>query len=588
MKRWKQGAVAVALAGCMIFFLSACNGNNGNGDGGIIETGTPIPGGIGGDVLSIKQGFTEQEQQDFWFTAQGTEFIPYAWLLALEQADTTDLFRSTDNINRIGYIPLDSTRWNPDGLPLGWTKGTNPITKRDWMGFTCAACHTGTFTYEGTRWIVEGGPTTADFGAYITGLIAAMTATHTDDAKFARFADAVLASNPDEGPADTLRAALTKYTNTLTARNSYNIPTAADGPAGFGRLDAAGTIFNQVMSWDLGVPENRWDTDAPVAYPALWDGPQSDLVQWNSSVNNAGLGPAIRNLAEVLGVYLTFDYERENVGTEANPIYGLGYESSSQLGDQGDLEHWLKAMTSPMWLDALPAIDSAKASRGEVSYNTYCVSCHAVLTNTTDPDRRLRMGQELFQIKVADVGTDSLYMHNFTWRLKVRPTLTGKLAGKKLIPILEDTTAKNVLPDTLMGGSDLVVNAAVGIMMRNPSQAIQNAIRSFNIKTVRAKWDSVAYRARPLNGMWATAPFLHNGSVLNYWEMLQPDSLRLKMFNVGSHEFDPVNVGYLNAGSYAFDTSKKGNSNMGHSGDRYGTSLTDEQKRDLIEFLKTL
>ena len=181
MKRWKQGAVAVALAGCMIFFLSACSGN-------VITTGTPVPGGIGaGPVLSIEQGFTEKQQQRFWFTTQGTEFIPYDWLLALEQANSNDLFRSTDNINRLGYIPLEPTKWNPDGLPLGWVKGTNRVTKRDWMGFTCAACHTGTFTYEGTRWIVEGGPTMADFGIYITDLIAAMTATHTDDAKFTRF-----------------------------------------------------------------------------------------------------------------------------------------------------------------------------------------------------------------------------------------------------------------------------------------------------------------------------------------------------------------------------------------------------------------
>ena len=52
-------------------------------------------------------------------------------------------------------------------------------------------------------------------------------------------------------------------------------------------------------------------------------------------------------------------------------------------------------------------------------------------------------------------------------------------------------------------------------MMRNPSQAILAAIRGFNFKEDSAVWDPEAYRARPLNGLWATAPFLHNGSVLN-------------------------------------------------------------------------
>ena len=581
MQYWKRYAMFVAQAGCIVLFFNTCNGRSGN----VITTGTPVPGGIGPQpVLSIEQGFTEKQQQEFWFTTQGTEFIPYNWLLALEQANSTDLFRSTDNIYRLGYIPLGPTEWNPDGLPLGWVKGTNPVTKRDWMGFTCAACHTGTFTYEGTRWIVEGGPTMADFGMYITDLIAAMTATYTDDAKFARFADEVLASNPDEGPPASLRATLTAYTNTLTERNSYNIPTAAAGPAGFSRLDAAGTIFNQVMAWDVGVPENRWDTDAPVAYPAIWDAPHSDLVQWNSSVNNAGLGPAIRNMAEVLGVYLTFHYKRKNVGTKEKPIFG-GYESSAQLADQGSLEKWLKAMTSPKWFAPLPSIDEDMAERGKRIYNTNCVGCHAILPDPTDPNRRLKINQEIFQTKIDELGTDSLYMYTFNWRLTERPTLTGKLAGSREIPIQFDSP---VFADTITGGQALVTNAAVGILLRNPGAGIVTAVRSFSFLKNSAEWDKDAYRARPLNGMWATAPFLHNGSVLNYWEILQPDTLRLKTFNVGSHEFDPVNVGYLNEGSYLLDTSKKGNSNLGHSGERYGTSLTDAQKRDLIEFLKTL
>lgn len=581
MQHWKRYAMFVAQAGCIVLFFNACNGRSGN----VITTGTPVPGGIGPEpVLSIEQGFTEKQQQEFWFTTQGTEFIPYNWLLALEQANSTDLFRSTDNIYRLGYIPLGPTEWNPDGLPLGWVKGTNPVTKRDWMGFTCAACHTGTFTYEGTRWIVEGGPTMADFGMYITDLIAAMTATYTDDAKFARFADEVLASNPDEGPPASLRATLTAYTNTLTERNSYNIPTAAAGPAGFSRLDAAGTIFNQVMAWDLGVPENRWDTDAPVAYPAIWDAPHSDLVQWNSSVNNAGLGPAIRNMAEVLGVYLTFHYKKKNVGTKEKPIFG-GYESSAQLADQGSLEKWLKAMTSPKWFAPLPSIDEDMAERGKRIYNTNCVGCHAILPDPTDPKRRLKINQEIFQTKIDELGTDSLYMYTFNWRLTERPTLTGKLAGSREIPIQFDSP---VFADTITGGQALVTNAAVGILLRNPGAGIVTAVRSFSFLKNSAEWDKDAYRARPLNGMWATAPFLHNGSVLNYWEILQPDTLRLKTFNVGSHEFDPVNVGYLNEGSYVLDTSKKGNSNLGHSGERYGTSLTDTQKRNLIEFLKTL
>jgi hypothetical protein len=98
-----------------------------------------------------------------------------------------------------------------------------------------------------------------------------------------------------------------------------------------------------------------------------------------------------------------------------------------------------------------------------------------------------------------------------------------------------------------------------------------------------------AYRARPLNGIWATAPYLHNGSVPNLYDLLLPPTHRPKFFYVGSWEFDPVHVGVETgspfAGSFTFDTRLPGNSNSGHE---YGTSLSEPERMALIEFLKTL
>jgi hypothetical protein len=98
-----------------------------------------------------------------------------------------------------------------------------------------------------------------------------------------------------------------------------------------------------------------------------------------------------------------------------------------------------------------------------------------------------------------------------------------------------------------------------------------------------------AYKGRPLNGIWATAPYLHNGSVPNLWQLLTPEDLRVKEFYVGSREFDPKNVGFVtdkSEGSFRFDTTLVGNSNKGHT---YGTQeLTEDQKWELIEFLKSL
>jgi hypothetical protein len=105
----------------------------------------------------------------------------------------------------------------------------------------------------------------------------------------------------------------------------------------------------------------------------------------------------------------------------------------------------------------------------------------------------------------------------------------------------------------------------------------------------------MAYKGRPLNGIWATAPYLHNGSVKSLHELLLAPADRATSFNVGNREFDPVKVGYVDAPSpngFVFkvrdDAGKPipGNSNEGHD---YGNgSLTDDQRKALVEYMKTL
>jgi hypothetical protein len=106
------------------------------------------------------------------------------------------------------------------------------------------------------------------------------------------------------------------------------------------------------------------------------------------------------------------------------------------------------------------------------------------------------------------------------------------------------------------------------------------------------------YKARPLNGIWATSPFLHNGSVLTLWELLSPYAERRSSFRLGTREFDPVRVGYASAGGFRLDTSKAGNRNTGHLFDVptranrglgiIGRPFTAEERRALVEYLKTL
>lgn len=94
------------------------------------------------------------------------------------------------------------------------------------------------------------------------------------------------------------------------------------------------------------------------------------------------------------------------------------------------------------------------------------------------------------------------------------------------------------------------------------------------------------YKGRPLNGIWATAPYLHNGSVPNLDELLKPAAERQSPFRVGSREFDPEKVGFRSdVGPFAFDATLPGNSNAGHE---YSRPLTEDERQALIEYLKTL
>ena len=102
------------------------------------------------------------------------------------------------------------------------------------------------------------------------------------------------------------------------------------------------------------------------------------------------------------------------------------------------------------------------------------------------------------------------------------------------------------------------------------------------------------YANSPLDGIWLRAPFLHNGSVPNLAELLEPSALRTKSFYRGNDVYDPQHVGFVSNVAeqdgtkfFPFNTADTGNGNQGHEGRAYGTDLPAAQKRALLEYLKT-
>jgi hypothetical protein len=108
------------------------------------------------------------------------------------------------------------------------------------------------------------------------------------------------------------------------------------------------------------------------------------------------------------------------------------------------------------------------------------------------------------------------------------------------------------------------------------------------------------YLAPPLDGVWATAPYLHNGSVPTLDAVLDP-TLRPRFFvrPRDSTEYDLERLGWrhevLDHGKAdepdperklrIFDTTLYGKGNAGHD---FAADLTPSERRELLEYLKTL
>ncbi len=320
--------------------------------------------------------------------------------------------------------------------------------------------------------------------------------------------------------------------------------------------------------------------DAPVSYPCLWDTPQHDFVQWLGIAKNGGLLDILtlsRNVGEVLGVFADFTVP------EKPSLLNLGYSSTVKFQDLGDLEDLLKTLWSPLWPDDFPKIDQTAAAGGAQLYQANCVSCHAPI-DRTDPNRKVTA-------VMNDSGTDPRASSNFFNRTGP----AGKLKGVNVnfVPF----TAK--IPP-VADADTMLTHEVIGVILGRFRPGPPDELAQMNFRGARPAGKALAlvqqdfrYKARPLNGIWATAPYLHNGSVPNLDALLQPAAKRPLTFSIGVRTFDPVRVGYLTEapGFPRFSVNNPdgspitGNSNAGHE---FGASLSDEQRGQLVEYLKTL
>jgi len=653
--------------------------------------------------IYLDQGWSANDSLWYYNTTQGSALIPYDFFIALEQADSTELFRANSLIDKYRYLPQKPTFFNPDGLPVGFVKES--YKGNDYIGYTCAACHTGQVNYKGAAIRIDGGPAMADMVGFLNDLQKSMEIALVDGEKNQRFVAKVLELNNTYSSAEDVQADLKRWARKIRLYNNINLSSV---DYGYARLDAFGRIYNRVlehvisrrqlrdvllgvtkagdddtnlltpvqvdkvledisetiigdlqfakiidrlMSTKEGYPAltmndmNRIkalifnDPNAPVSYPFLWDIVQSDYVQWNGLASNAGVGPLGRNTGEVIGVFGILDWTAHKRGWslpslvtgQKSKSYQIDFTSSIDLVNLSRLESHLASLTSPVWptqkadnpqqeiakaiFDKLPEwqIDSKKVRRGRQLYAEYCESCHEVIDRT---DRDRIVVANMSSIDVA--GTDRAMAENgvnykgYSGNFKntYQTESVGGLVIKNRAPVVQILTAATMGEVTTAPDPDKWWPRRM-LAKSFFDNEIKASVKSGNYQpdTTASPYQSLlSYKARSLNGIWATAPYLHNGSVPSIYDLLLPvkrdgdpaDGLYRPMeFKVGSREFDPIKIGLRSEGyeGFTFKANKRGDFNSGHE---YGTvhapavngqqqePLTDEERWDLIEYIKTL
>ena len=173
----------------------------------------------------LDQGWDETDSLWFYNTTQGSAVLPYDFFLVLEEADSTERFRSNKIIDRFRFLPQKPTFFNPDGLPVGFAK--DDYQGKDYMGFTCAACHTSQVNVKvpGEEMLkairIDGGPSMADMDGFMKALEKAMKAAQSGE-KGQQFVTNVLALKNDYGSKKEVIADLDKWTARRNLYNTFN------------------------------------------------------------------------------------------------------------------------------------------------------------------------------------------------------------------------------------------------------------------------------------------------------------------------------------------------------------------------------
>jgi len=285
--------------------------------------------------------------------------------------------------------------------------------------------------------------------------------------------------------------------------------------------------------------------------------------------------------------------------------YWPGFPSSVRFQNLREAESFLHSLWSPQWPASIlqHQLDAGLVENGRKVYEQKkCIQCHALIDRS---DKERKANEVMVGIGTPsdppqfNVGTDSTMADNF-----VTDRTVGKLLENEYKYFSLNKWGSNT--STAPAG-EILAYVVTGAILHAPANAGQELpqARGFALEARKV----LKYKARPLNGIWATAPYLHNGSVPSLMTLLGPVDKRPTKFIVGRREYDPDEIGFRYAldegvalGFKPFDTTVEGNFNTGHvygsedftwTDDEKGTTetikrLTEGELKALMEFLRSL
>jgi hypothetical protein len=590
-------------------------------------------------VADYRNGLSQQQRQSFYHLSQGSEILPWIVLTAVDVADPGSSKPFVENLSRYGLLP-DPGR--DDGLPVGLTVATNPFTfGMDFVGITCAACHVGELHHDGKAVRIDGAPNMFNLQLFYSEAVDAVLATTSDRGKlwdalkrlgrqdWKRYSVAA----PFVRPATIVYygANVLLHRDRLDARleliDVIRVAKKQRDPehptSGFGRLDAFdGTrnfLFTRLRKADVdGKFEvnraNLVKLDAAVKFPPLWSRKATPPEPVEAYRDQPGRFPSVWGFKDYDWVEWTIDTDTvmernftETLGAGATVVLDPKrtsslFSSSIPIRNMHALEWLAYYIDPPRWPEAtFGAIKPDLAAAGETIFRASCAGCHEYGNDQRAPTGLIR----LRGMRPEGVGTDAAA----ALRISCPVPDTGALAIPPRAFSADDARllkdCAGVKADVAFEGASFArtVQAAVDGIKQRAYQvagidAAQQRVMEDLDRRKTVTWrdtllDTKApygpYAARPLYGIWAGAPFLHNGSVPSLHDLLLPPERRPKTFALGERQYDPVKLGFAVETSCSeqdclVDTTETGDGNGGHL---WGTDLSEPDRLALLEYLKT-